>query len=99
MFLFLTFLLSFFKVFCLRCFRLRERILQQGFVENGHVLEVLPPSGEVDSAAALPLCNVAFAEAQSKGERWFMLVVDGIIKNSGSSGAKIAACKVRSFCF
>jgi hypothetical protein len=32
-------------VFSLIFSRLRERILQNGFIDNGVVLEVLPPSG------------------------------------------------------
>ena len=75
--------------------RVRERIIKQGAVETGHVVEVLPPSGE---RLALVM-SFAFltppSDAQSKGERWFMQVVDGTIKNHGSSGAKIASCRVR----
>jgi hypothetical protein len=36
--------------FCLFFSRLRERILQNGFIDNGVVLEVLPPSGALSSS-------------------------------------------------
>ena len=35
------------------------------------------------------------SDAQNKGERWFMQVVDGTIKNAGSNSARVSACKVR----
>jgi hypothetical protein len=78
--------------------RIRERILQQGCVENGFVVEVLPPSGIAACVFFVVCCcrvTMWLLDAQLKGERWFMQVVEGVVKNAGSNNAKVASCKVR----
>lgn len=39
------------------------------------------------------------ADALSKGERWFMQVVDGTVKATTSNNAKVLGCKVRVLTF